>query len=405
MKHGLPLLLCSLLLICLSCQEEAPLLPEPDYATDAASQNVLSKTLDLPSTPYQYSLLIEGTSTQPPIEQHIDPNKALLGRVLFYDKNLSADRSVSCASCHQQALAFADDKAFSDGVYGNKTARNSLGLSPLASVAKHYSSELIVDRNAFRLFWDERTQDPEAQIMQTMMNELEMDMNPYELPEKLAELDYYRVLWQRISGEPYSPYGSWMTARDITSALSSFISSIQAADSKFDQGFEQANRLVNQPFSNFTPSENMGKNLFVANCASCHGFSLGADVGIQLTGQKTVANNGLDFEYTDKGVGGPEAQNHPHWNGVFKIPGLRNIEVTGPYMHDGRFNTLEEVVEHYRTGVKAHPNLDPLLMNAETRTPVRLNITDEEAIALVDFLKTLTDQNTLTDPKWSDPFK
>lgn len=397
MKYTICLAICGVLLFGIACQQETFVpVPEANPKFEAA----VKATLDLPSNPYSYTLMTEGLHGQPNQHAPLDYNLVTLGRTLFYDKALSVDNTVSCASCHQQALGFADNLAFSKGVNGNVTDRNSLALQTMASVAELYGGGVSVSRGNARLFWDERTAHPEAQIMETMLNEKEMGMDPYALPDKLKQFDFYHGLWQRINGT--DPSLEFMSARDITKALGVFMSSLQTTESKFDQGLRQHGHNEMADFANFTASENTGKKLFMANCASCHGFSLSATVGLRHNRAQTTACNGLENVYRDKGAGG--IRGNSLMNGVFKIPGLRNIEVSSPYMHDGRFNTLEEVVEHYNSGVKDHGNLHPLLRD-ENGHAKRLNLSSEEVIALVDFLKTLTDPVSLSDPKWSDPFK
>ena len=159
-------------------------------------------------------------------------------------------------------------------------------------------------------------------------------------------------------------------------------------EAKYDVG-------VASNFSNFTPQENLGRQLFNGrgNCNACHRTD--AFVAEEST------NNGLDAVTTDAGLGG--ITGNPADNGKFKVPSLRNIEVTGPYMHDGRFSTLAEVVEFYNSGVQSHPNLDPRLRTPNGQ-PRRLNLTNTEKAALVAFLQTLTDDSFIHDPKFSNPF-
>ncbi|MFM8470113.1 MAG: cytochrome-c peroxidase [Limisphaerales bacterium] len=191
-----------------------------------------------------------------------------------------------------------------------------------------------------------------------------------------------------------------MTSERISLALAQFVRSIVSTRSKYDLG-------VTNNFANFTTQENLGRQIFFGQagfthvtCAACHGsdnFVPGAPIN----------NNGLENPYVDKGVGALTGL--PQDEGLFKVPSLRNIELTAPYMHDGRFATLEQVVEFYDSGVVAHPNLSPPLRvppgnGAASGTPLRLNLTPTQKAALVAFLKTLTDPNLATDPKFSDPF-
>jgi cytochrome c peroxidase len=153
---------------------------------------------------------------------------------------------------------------------------------------------------------------------------------------------------------------------------------------------------VRSPYPNFTPAENEGKQLFftLLNCSGCH--------KTETFTAPSPKNNGLENPSVDSGVGA--ITNDPLQNGNFKVPSLKNVELTAPYMHDGRFATLEEVIEHYNSGVQAHPNLSSQLRNPDN-TAVRLNLTPAQKTALVSFLKTLTDRSVTMDVKFSSPFK
>lgn len=194
-----------------------------------------------------------------------------------------------------------------------------------------------------------------------------------------------------------------ITSDKISKALAQFVRSIVSYSSKYDQG----RAMVSNPsanFPNFTTEENTGKNIFFQTipngggaCFGCHTTEafISANPGPQ--------NNVLDaVSTTDRGAGG--VFSNPIFVGRFKTPSLRNIELTAPYMHDGRFATLEAVVEHYNSGIKAHPTLSPALTDANNN-PVKLNLTNSEKAALVAFLKTLTDNSIGTEAKWSNPFK
>ena len=184
-----------------------------------------------------------------------------------------------------------------------------------------------------------------------------------------------------------------VTSDRISRALAQFVRSIVSVQSKYDTG-------VSNNFANFTPQENQGRQIFFGpgGCAACHGTD-------NFTPGPALNNNGLEFPYVDLGVGG--ITGNPADNGKFKVPSLRNIALTAPYMHDGRFTTLEEVVEFYNSGVVDNPNLSPPLRNPPGPGGGgvrRLNLTASQKAALVAFLKTLTDPNLATDEKYSDPF-
>jgi cytochrome c peroxidase len=167
-------------------------------------------------------------------------------------------------------------------------------------------------------------------------------------------------------------------------------------ESKYDVALASADGDERRPFNEFSATENLGKDLFFSNstdCSNCHEIAT-------FSGDQ-ARNNGLDAVSTDLGVGGITGRNQDA--GEFKVGSLRNIELTGPYMHDGRFNSLREVVEFYNNDVQNNPNLDNRLVR--NGQPIRMNLNTNEIDALVAFLNTLTDENFISDPKFSDPFK
>ena len=338
----------------------------------------VSQALALPPTPDNYALpslpahfltpqvvAQDNTPTDNPVTDH----GATLGRVLFYDKRLSANNTISCASCHQQEHGFSDPRQFSIGFRGGETGRNSMGLTN----AKYYGRR--------HFFWDERSRTLEEQVLEPIQNEVEMGLTLGELVTKVSAESYYAELFSSAFGDPV------VTSERISLALAQFIRSIVSTESKFDLG-----RSSN--FSNFTPEENQGRRIFngQGRCDNCHG----TDNFVS----DNVFNNGLENPYTDPGIGAITRRQQDL--GKFKTPSLRNIALTGPYMHDGRFRTLEEVIEFYDSQVANHANLAPQLRN--NNGPIRLNLSEAEKRALVAFLHTLTDPNLTTDPKYSDPF-
>lgn len=348
--------------------------------------------LNLPSTPFNYanqalpayllSPLITGQDNTP-ASNHVTDWGATLGRVLFYDKTLSINNSISCASCHKQNLSFADDKTLSLGFAGGLTGRNSMSLVN----AKYYPNG--------RFFWDERAATLEIQTLTPVQDHVEMGMNLDTLVNRLKTKAHYPVLFQKA-------FASTTISSDrIASALAQFVRSIISYQSKFDAGRAVINPPADPvltPYPNFTPQENQGKQLFFSpagNCGTCH--------GTETFTAPTIKNNGLENPSVDRGVGG--ITNIPLQVGDFKVSSLKNIELTAPYMHDGRFTTLEQVVEHYNSGVMNNPNLSPQLRDPITGLPRQLNLTADQKAALVAFLKTLTDRTITTDAKFSDPFK
>ncbi len=319
----------------------------------------------------------------PNTEQDNTPNNnpvtdwgATLGRVLFYDSNLSANNTISCASCHLQEAGFSDPEVFSEGFDGGLTGRNSMGLSN----SRFYENGLF--------FWDERAESLEEQVLMPIQDEVEMGLTLTELVIKVEEQPYYPILFERVYGNEE------VTSDRIALALSQFVRSIVSYQSKYDEGRVQVNR-PDDDFPNFSELENLGKRLFFSReteCSSCHTSDM-------FVGDE-ARNNGLDEILTDLGLGEVAGRNQD--NGKFKTGSLRNIELTAPYMHDGRFETLEDVVEHYNSGVQDSPTLDNRLQR--NGRPVRMNLSDQEKAALVAFMKTLTDYELIEDEKFSNPF-
>lgn len=298
---------------------------------------------------------------------------------------MSANGTIACASCHQQDKGFSDDATLSRGFAGGTTSRHSMTLIN----ARFYQRG--------RFFWDERASTLEEQVLMPFQDPVEMGMTLEQVVSKVREQPYYPELFANAFGSQE------VNADRISKALAQFVRSIVSYSSKYDQGRALA-ATPGANFQNFTAQENLGKNIFFQTipngggaCFGCHTTEafISANPGPQ--------NNGLDAaSTTDLGAGG--VFNNPIFVGRFKTTSLRNIELTAPYMHDGRFKTLEEVVEHYNSGIKNHPTLSPALTDANGN-PVRLNLTTTQKSALVAFLKTLTDNSVSTDPKWSDPFR
>lgn len=353
-----------------------------EIADDLAND---SSILTLPDSPFNYAniLLPEfflnndvRNEDNTPNNNEITDNGATLGRVLFYDKNLSLNNTVSCASCHIQQNGFSDPNALSTGFNGELTSRNSMGLAN----ARFYENG--------RFFWDERAETLEDQTLVPIQDLVEMGLTLAELEAKLAEQTYYAALFTNAFGDEN------ITSNRVALALSQFIRSMVSYESKFDEGLAQAQDIKDN-FPNFTISENRGKQLFMSNqtrCFDCHATNV-------FVGDD-ARNNGLDATITDLGVGGITGNNNEL--GEFKVPSLRNIALTAPYMHDGRFETLAEVIEHYNSGVQDNPNLDNRLTQGNNVR--RLNLSDTDKQALVDFLNTLTDNEFVNDEKYANPF-
>jgi cytochrome c peroxidase len=340
------------------------------------------RTLRLPEVAFSYASVDLPAHFQTPIAQRFDntpqsnpitDDGATLGRVLFYDTRLSANNTIACGSCHLQERAFVDPNPVSKGFQGGRTDRHAMNLVNL-----RYHPRA-------RFFWDERAGNLEEMVLLPIENSVEMGLNPGRLPAILARDSRYPELFRKAFGDPE------ITRERIGRALAQFVRSMVSYRSKYDQGRVMV-KAISDDFPNYTLQENRGKALFMRNCANCH--LPNQEAHFVMT---APANTGLDDDpkTTDGGVG--DITLNPAELGQFKSPSLRNVEVAAPYMHDGRFTTLEQVLDHYSSGGKNHPNRDIRVQP--------LNLTSSERAALIAFLKTLTDRAFLTDPKFSDPFQ
>lgn len=365
------------------------------YYYSKEESELLAQYLNLESLPEDYSVYLPThLSNVGLFARPVERDKAVLGRVLFYDKKLSKDGTVSCASCHKQELAFSDDKVLSEGVYDRSTARNSIALGSVANFSAYYGTDLN-GNNAIRFFWDNRAETAADQSRGSMTNANEMDMEMHEITAMVEGLPYYQPLFSKAFGDQA------VTQDRVLEAVANFINAMGSYQSKFDAEANKSTPSSNSNFAQyandfggFTAAENRGKALYNQNCASCHSGNMGRPI-LQL------ANNGLDSNPIDQGVGQITGNNAE--NGSFKVPTLRNIALTGPYMHDGRFSSLDEVVDFYSTGIQNHPFLHTSLKSGGQ--PKRMNFTADQKNDLISFLNTLTDNHLLTDNRFSNPFK
>jgi cytochrome c peroxidase len=324
----------------------------------------------------------------------INNKSATLGRVLFYDKKMSSNNTISCSSCHIQANAFGDIETASIGVNG-LTGRHAMRL-----INSRFANER-------KFFWDERALTLEAQTTQPIQNHAEMgfsgangDANFSVLITKLSQLAYYRELFQFVYGSEE------ITESKIQLSLAQFIRSIQSFDSKYDAGRVLVQN-ENQPFANFTAQENQGKNLFNTppvfdstgnrtsggfGCAGCHAApEFDIDPNTRNNGIIGVLNGtGIDITNTRA----------PSLRDVVKLDGTLN----GNLMHTGNIASLQAVIGHYGTINLApgNTNLDPRLR--PNGFGQKLNLTAPEVNAVIAFLKTLSGTNVYVDSKWSSPF-
>jgi cytochrome c peroxidase len=322
--------------------------------------------------------------------------KATLGRVLFYDKNLSIDNSISCGSCHKQQFAFSDTAIASKGVVGGLTARHTMRL-----INARYARET-------KFFWDERAATLEIQTTKPIQDHAEMGFSGLSgrptqanLLTKLQAIGYYNELFKFVYGDIN------VTEARMQECLAQFVRSIQSFDSKFDAGRALVPTDA-QNFPNFTAQENLGKQLFIAapvfdpagnriaggaGCNACHNapeFDIDPNSGNNGIIGRIVAGGGVDVTVT-------------------RAPGLRDVAngsgiENGPLMHTANLANLQTAVGHYNTINIAvgNTNLDPRLRpNGQGQ---KLNLTGAEQSALVAFLKTLSGTNVYTDRKWGNPF-
>jgi len=256
--------------------------PEPFTAEEL---DILNEKLNFPSDLPDFD--IQSLGHNDGIDISIDPYLATIGRVLFYDKELSMDKTTSCGSCHQQSLAFADNKAFSKGVLGNQTLRNTIGLGSFPSFIGNYVDPNLFTGHSF--FWDERTETGAEQIPETFLSVREMGVHIVTVTNKVELRPEYQILFKRISKE-----GTISEARVIL-ALSTFMNAIHSQNSFLDQALVDMGNpsTIEEPLNLFDDSQQLGRQLFNAHCMNCHGRSISIKEELLLT----AANNGLEEIY------------------------------------------------------------------------------------------------------------
>ncbi|MFT6414299.1 MAG: cytochrome c peroxidase [Glaciecola sp.] len=326
-----------------------------------------------------------------PADNPLTNEAVALGRRLFYDVRLSGNNQISCATCHQQSLAFSDGKKASIGASGKPLAFNSMALINLMWGPRHF-------------FWDGRSHSLEDQALNPIQHVDEMDQNIEHLIHELSAIQKYQTLFGAAYGE--------ISAQNIARALAAFQRTLISSNSRYDQYLRGEIGLSEQ--------EEQGRKLFVAhpdakaslrggNCIDCHSQFLTGGFNTQFDG---FSNNGLDSEENLK-LGLQYVTGNAAHKGLFKVPSLRNIEVTAPYMHDGRFATLEQVLDHYNEGIKPSSTLSPLISEANNvvlndKSPGQqqpsLSLNPVEKKAIIAFLKTLTDKQFIQSDKFSNPF-
>ncbi len=313
--------------------------------------------------PYRFTFSSQFPMPELPRDNPLTDEGVELGRQLFFDKILSINEKQSCASCHDPAQGFTDSpKRFSIGAEGEAGTRNAMPLFNLAW------------KKTF--FWDGRAASVREQVLQPIQNPIEMHETLSNVVAKLERAPGYKSAFERAFGT------TEISSERIAKALEQFVLTQLSYDSKFDRAVDGKAELTDEEkrgFQLFITEYDPRHEQFGADCFHCHGGS--------LFQSQTFGNNGLDGEFKD--LGRYLVTTNDADKGRFSVPSLRNVELTAPYMHDGRFKTLEEVIEHYATGVKRSPTLDPNIAK-HPDGGVPLNAADKKA--LVAFLKTLTDE-------------
>ena len=316
-----------------------------------------------------------------------------LGRLLFYDPILSRDSTMTCASCHHQRKAFSDGLPTSIGVRGQAGTRNSM---PLINVGYNWNRSRPNNFN-----WDGEFHSLEDQVLSPVVHPLEMDADWSEIEERLRKHPHYPRLFRQAFG-----IGSAMGLNRFLAAkaLAQFLRTLNSANSMYD-------RHEWVPFEYMTEQQLRGFQLFLgdalgatsakdAECAHCHSFTRNR----ALFARNNFSNNGLTAassltDFLDWGLGSVTGRNSD--NGRFREVTLRNIALTAPYMHDGRFNTLEEVLDHYVSGIHPSPNLG----NEIAASPSLPTLTSQEKADIVAFLHALTDTSYFNKVEWASPFE
>ncbi len=302
-----------------------------------------------------------------------------LGRKLFYEKQLSGNNTMSCGACHAPASSFSDPNQFSTGIDGIQGSRNSMALINLGW------------QNFF--FWDGRAKTLEEQILGPVPNPIEMHQSWPDAVGKLNASQEYKNLFYKAFGT------TEIDSTLVSKAIAQFLRTMISGSSKYDVMYKYINGMSLSADDQITLASvsadewagyDLFKSLNGADCFHCHNGAL-----MQVN---KFSNNGLDLTFTDNGRGAITGLASD--NGKFKVPTLRNIALSGPYMHDGRFTTLDQVIEHYSSGINQSSTIDPLI---EYAFQGGVQLDSQEKNQLKQFLLTLTDYNFVNNPDFQDP--
>lgn len=363
-KNGLVVFIFLIIVLLYACRKDIPI-GDP-FAYDP--------------TPYKFKIpLTHGWSAFPvPTDNPQTVAGVSLGKKLFFEPMLSANNTKSCASCHNPAFAFSDKGiAFSDGVNGEKGTRNAMPLFNLGWADKY-------NLTIHRYFWDGGANDLERQAIGPITNPVEMASNLNDVIRKLQSHPEYPGLFRKAFGSDS------ITTSKLTKALAQFERTLISSNSPYDKA-ERRERLRTQ-------SEHNGMIIFITeskgDCFHCHG-----NLGSPFFTDFSFQNNGLDEISTDLGLG--RITGKAEDMGKFKVPTLRNLVFTAPYMHDGRFKTLQEVVEFYNSGTQNAASVSPFI--SKHFAAGGLNLTPQDKIDLISFLVSLSDTAFVLNPEFSKP--
>ena len=323
-------------------------------------------------SPIPYSLKIPELFQQKLIDPLIPSNNPLteegvaLGKKLFFDRKLSGNNTQACASCHKPQNSFTDNTRFSNGIDGVFGSRNSM---PLMNLAWNFTNKFA---------WDGKELGLERQALEPVKNPIEMHSNWENVVEKLQQDPEYPTLFLRAFGT------TTIDSSLVTKAIAQFERILISGNAKFDQYLLGNATLSLEELNGFTIFMNEDKG----DCFHCHGSD-----NNPLWTDNAFHNNGLDSTFDDLGLGAVTGD--PNDNGTFRSPSLRNLNFTAPYMHDGRFATLEEVINHYSEGLQFSSTIDPLMKKVSQGG---VQLTPQEKLDLKAFLLTLTDPEFINNP-------
>lgn len=347
-------------------------------AKDPASIPVIDEddltSIPFEPTPYSLSIAVDYPKMYIPANNPMTREGIKLGRKLFYDPIMSRDSTISCGSCHSQSLSFKDANGISIGVDGRMGSRTSMNLINIG-----YSQSL---------FWDGRVQDLEEQVTHPLENPNELDHNWPELEKQIRRHKDYPADFRRAFGI-LSPRE--IDRELISRAIAQFERTlISSGTTRYDQALRSEITLTDDELEGYLMFVDAVPDLPDAECGHCHAEPLFTTFEFRNNGLEPI--DGLE-DFPDKGRG--EVTGVLFDNGKFKIPTLFNAAISPPYMHDGRFNTLEEVMDHYNSGGHRQPNTDPLIRP--------LGLTEKQKMQVIAFVRTLTDTAFLNNSEFSDP--